>query len=734
MGFATYDTLKEHNYSNLFIQNSHSTCDHCKRGFGKDSSLKKHLKTPHSVDFATKDNQQQTRKKVSQISVAYECDKCTKRFLTLAKFDHHECISDSQSGSAHQGSDAEPKCNHCNMRLAATSDVARHEKRPRKRQHSLLRWMCRKCGMGFGTNDDLNEHKTIHKASDTRQPHEDETEYRSKVASSLVAIECDKCRQQFPSLVRFTLHKCISDTRNGVAILRATSIPRKRNSHPQCEHCNKHFGTKPNLESPVDALSLATKDNLEKNNKFIPLIQLHSHFPCSLCSASFWSQRGLNIHARVAHPECPCTICGKCFMSKEEWTRHDQMCVRNIGNNDKGVPRSLGAHGQGAVRGPLTTPLSALMSFSPLHRAPEPSGPMDFVHPVHPLAMPLNNDDSPKIPSFHQCNKAFKSQTSLQKHVNNHEHNQKRETEMCMYCDMKLKGKLSLTVHKKRHGGETPFECMQCLEKFSSREELTQHRTSHVDKKALSCHRCNKGLKSRKNLLMHIKNCECNKRGEMVCMYCDRKVKGKMGLASHMKTHVGETPFECKQCGDEFASREELTQHRTNHVDDKIALKCHHCVKTFPSLLKLQRHLGEISTGFKCTRSKCNKCGKGFASNYRRDIHMREAHTGEDIFRCTNCRKKFLQESELSQHVETGCQSLKCQECDKFFKRKSFLKDHIISMHPKEKPPHLQHVECKYCLKSLSSERQLQRHIKSIHEIAFQNVNFMRKCLPWRNI
>ncbi|XP_072023496.1 zinc finger protein 711-like [Amphiura filiformis] len=403
------------------------------------------------------------------------------------------------------------------------------------------------------------------------------------------------------------------------------------------------------------------------------------------------------------------------------------MCVRNIGNNDKGVPRSLGAHGQGAVWGPLTTPLSALMSFSPLHRAPEPSGPLDFVHPVLPLATPLNNDDSPKILSCHQCNKVFKSQTSLQKHVNNHEHNRKRETEMCMYCDMKLKGKLSLTVHKKRHRGETPFECKQCLEKFSSREELTQHRTSHVDKKALSCHQCNKALKSRKNLLMHIKNCECNKQGEMVCLYCDRKVKGKVGLASHMKTHVGETPFECLQCGDEFASREELTQHRTNHVDDKIALKCHHCVTTFPSLLKLQRHLGEISTGFKRTRSKCNKCGKGFASNYRRDIHMREAHTGEDIFRCTNCGKKFLQESELSQHVETGCQSLKCHECYKFFKRKSFLKDHIISMHPKEKPPHLQHVECKYCLKSLSSERQLQRHIKSIHEIDVSKCEFCEK-------
>ncbi|XP_072018368.1 uncharacterized protein [Amphiura filiformis] len=260
-GFATHDPLKEHSYSNTFIHNSHSTCDHCKRGFGKNLSLKRHLKMHDSVDFATEDNWQQTRN-VSQISVAYECDKCSRRFLTLSVFDDHKCISDSQSGSTHQASGIQPKCNHCNMSLAAKSDVARHE----KRQHSLLQWMCRKCGMGFATNDDLNEHKTIHadEASDTSQPREDETEYRNKVASSLVAIECDKCWQQFPSLVRFNSHKCISDTRNGVAIHLATSIPRKRNSHPQCEHCNSHFGTKPNLERTIDAMGFATKDNLEK--------------------------------------------------------------------------------------------------------------------------------------------------------------------------------------------------------------------------------------------------------------------------------------------------------------------------------------------------------------------------------------------------------------------------------------------------------------------------------------
>ncbi|XP_072018373.1 uncharacterized protein [Amphiura filiformis] len=300
LGFATHDNLKAHE---LIVHNSHCTCDHCKMQLGRNLSLIRPSKMVHSVNITTKDKQQKTTKKSPQISIAYECDKCKKRFLILTEFDQHKCISDTQSGSTHQGPGIQSKCNHCNMRLAATSDVAKQE----KRQRSVLQWMCRKCGMGFATNDDLNEHKTIHEASDTSQPHEDETEYRNKVASSLVAIECDKCRQQFPNLARFSSHKCISDTRNGVAILRATSIPRKRNSHPQCEHCNRHFGTKPNLER-----SVGTKDNREKNNK--------------VSSTSNRNNGGPNVSShnetRVTLNEC--LLCNKVFSSEEDFAQHNK--------------------------------------------------------------------------------------------------------------------------------------------------------------------------------------------------------------------------------------------------------------------------------------------------------------------------------------------------------------------------------------------------------------------------
>ncbi|XP_072023479.1 uncharacterized protein [Amphiura filiformis] len=799
LGFATHDILKAHE---LIVHNSHCTCDHCKMQLGRNLSVVRPSKMVHSVDIANKDNQQKTTKKAKkrpskmvhsvniatkynqqkttkkapQISIAYECDKCKKRFLMLTEFDQHKCISDTLSGSTHQGPGIQSKCNHCNMRLAATSDVAKHK----KRQRSVLQWMCRKCGMGFATNDDLNEHKTIHEASDTSQPHEDETEYRNKVASSLVAIECDKCRQQFPNLARFSSHKCISDTRNGVAILRATSIPRKRNSHPQCEHCNRHFGTKPNLERSRGSMGLTTKDNREKNNK--------------VSSTSNRNNGGPNVSShnemRVTLNEC--LLCNKVFSSEEDFAQHNKShhlkdrigeatCLSTTNKNDEletsGDPDKSVHNEPTLFESMLRTKYFSIhkdlvklcetqlnkdtervcpycdrkfegkIAFSrhmKRHISDTPYECMQCLEKFssrEELTQHRTNHTDKIALSCYKCNKAFKVRTYLQQHVNRHEL-VKQETEIvCMYCDRTFKRKVSLALHMKRHGGETPFECMQCFGRFSCREELTRHRTSHVDTKALNCHQCNKAFKSQTYLLMHVNNHERKKQlyrskyngqkretkkrrrhvpeCEMVCMYCDRTINGKAGLNSHMKRHVGETPFECKQCGDKFPSREELTQHRTNHVDDKIALKCHHCVQTFETRIKLQIHLRKFTTGYKRKvykrkRYKCDKCETKHDSNYQRDIHMREAHTGEEIFQCTNCGKKFLQESELSQHVETGCESLRCEECDKLFMRKSSLKDHMISMHSKEKPPHLQ---CKYCLKSLSRERQLRQHIKSIHEI-----------------
>ena len=51
-----------------------------------------------------------------------------------------------------------------------------------------------------------------------------------------------------------------------------------------------------------------------------------------------------------------------------------------------GVTRPSGAHGQGTVRGPKTN-IVVWVNFG--CGPPGPSGPLDIVHPVHPLATPL---------------------------------------------------------------------------------------------------------------------------------------------------------------------------------------------------------------------------------------------------------------------------------------------------------------------------------------------------------
>ena len=53
-----------------------------------------------------------------------------------------------------------------------------------------------------------------------------------------------------------------------------------------------------------------------------------------------------------------------------------------LGPGVTGVARPSGAHGQGTLRGPQTNGISLV------GESPGPSGPLEIVHPVHPLATP----------------------------------------------------------------------------------------------------------------------------------------------------------------------------------------------------------------------------------------------------------------------------------------------------------------------------------------------------------
>lgn len=199
------------------------------------------------------------------------------------------------------------------------------------------------------------------------------------------------------------------------------------------------------------------------------------------------------------------------------------------------------------------------------------------------------------------------------------------------------------------------------------------------------------------------------------CEQCGKRFTQTGHLASHMRIHNGEKPFDCKLCGKFFTEKSSVKRHlrkmhlnmynkkctvcgiisktREEHRDHLVTHKlkvytCQVCCKDFIDSRALKVHTfnahSAITQSMNLREYRCQECDKQFFSTKGLKNHLKTHKIDFRMYSCNICNKLFLTEQGLSSHMRTHATNKEhvCEICNKHFNSGAYAafhrKQHIL--------------------------------------------------------